>query len=41
MMTQALHLVIPAKAGIPLVFRDRRQGSGTPAFAGASAKSEI
>jgi hypothetical protein len=30
-------LVIPAKAGIPLLsFLPRREGSGTPAFAGVT-----
>ena len=31
-------LVIPAKAGIPLLFSNVAQGSGTPAFAGVTAE---
>ena len=33
--------VIPAKAGIPLFFSGGEQGSGTPAFAGATIKGDM
>jgi hypothetical protein len=31
-------LVIPAKAGIPLLFSTAAKGSGTPAFAGVTGR---
>jgi len=33
--------VIPAKAGIPLIFPALVKGSGTPAFAGVTIKREL
>jgi hypothetical protein len=37
-MMGKLTFVIPAKAGIPLLFSSAAEGSGTPAFAGVTGK---